>query len=122
MGYDWPGNVRQLMNTIERGVVLAEGEVLERTHLPPDLVERWGKGSEGTGEPEGQARDEAPSFQEAKRQAVRSFEVDFLSTALEENRGNVTRTASQLGMKRQSLQQKLRTLGIEAAAFRQIVQ
>ncbi len=134
MACDWPGNVRQLMNALESSVILARGDILERAHLPTDLCERRLETSGATGRPEedrkgirdggeGTAPDEGMvrtglSFQEAKRQAVRSFEMDFLSEALKENRGNVTKTASQLGMKRQSLQQKLRELGMDAAAFR----
>ena len=137
MACGWPGNVRQLMNALESSVILARGDILESAHLPTDLFERRLETPEGTGRPEEDRkgiRDDgegmapaAPdegmvrtglSFQEAKRQAVRSFEMDFLSEALKENRGNVTKTASQLGMKRQSLQQKLRELGMDAAAFR----
>ena len=116
MEYDWPGNVRQLMNAIERGVVLAEGKVLEKKHLPDDLFERVGLAPSPPAE--GQWEIGSLSFQETKKQVVRSFEIDFLSAALKESRGNVTKAASQLGMKRQSLQQKLKELGIDAMAFR----
>ncbi len=118
--YNWPGNVRQLMNAIERSVVLAEGNILEKEHLSAELIEQ---GSEMSSQSsytlaEGQWKSEGLSFQEAKRQMVRSFETAFLSTALKENRGNVTKTAAKLGMKRQSLQQKLGELGIDAMTFR----
>ena len=109
---------------------MAEEEVLERKYLPTDLAERAVQGSEeakrsGDQETTSHVSPSLPvegqsclSFQEAKRQAVRSFETDFLSLALKENRGNITKTASQLGMKRQSLQQKLKELEIDAMAFR----
>jgi two-component system, NtrC family, nitrogen regulation response regulator NtrX len=48
-------------------------------------------------------------YKDAKRQ----FEVDYISVRLRENHGNVSRTAAQIGLHRQSLQQKLRELGIE---------
>ena len=121
MEYDWPGNVRQLMNVLERAVILTQGDVLESTHLSMDQAESRFEVSEEveqSGVPEPYGRGEDLSFQEAKREAVRSFEIDFLSAALKEHRGNVTRTASQLGMKRQSLQQKLKELGLDAAGFR----
>jgi len=37
-GYSWPGNVRELENVIERAVVLADGDTIETTHLPPELA------------------------------------------------------------------------------------
>src|SRR3954466_4563173 len=37
-GYDWPGNIRELRNAVERAVILCEGELLMRDHLPPDMA------------------------------------------------------------------------------------
>lgn len=42
MNYDWPGNVRELQNLIERGVLMTEGEILERIELPTSFLERSG--------------------------------------------------------------------------------
>ena len=47
------------------------------------------------------------------KEAKRKFEVDYIAARLLENNGNVSRTAVQIGLHRQSLQQKLRELGIE---------
>jgi DNA-binding NtrC family response regulator len=57
-------------------------------------------------------------FSEAKRQTVEIFERRYLSEALRENEGNVSRTANAIGMVRQSLQQKIRELGLKADEFR----
>jgi DNA-binding NtrC family response regulator len=57
-------------------------------------------------------------FADAKRQTVESFERQFLSQALREHEGNVSRTASAIGMVRQSLQQKIRELGLKVEEFR----
>ena len=51
-------------------------------------------------------------FSEAKRAAVEGFEREFLLRALRANGGNVSRTAEAIGMVRQSLQQKIRELGL----------
>ena len=51
-------------------------------------------------------------FNEAKRTAMEQFERAFLLRALRENEGNVSRTAEAIGMVRQSLQQKIRELGL----------
>src|SRR6267143_605521 len=81
--YDWPGNVRELKNALERSVVLSRVDELDN----------------GIGE-----RD----FREAKRK----FEVAYLTRQLTAHRWNVSRTAATIGLHRQSLQEKLRELGI----------
>ena len=48
----------------------------------------------------------------AKHQAITSFERDYLLRALRQNGGNISRTAEAIGMVRQSLQQKIRELGL----------
>jgi DNA-binding NtrC family response regulator len=105
MLHRWPGNVRELRNVVEHAAVLAEGERIEATDLRLD-------GAEPSGEL--QARN-AGTFADAKKQAVEDFERAFLLRALREHDGNVSRTAEAVGMLRQSLQQKLRELGIRAA-------
>ena len=51
-------------------------------------------------------------FQDAKHEVVQSFEVAFIRSALEYYKGNISRTAPAIGMKRQALQQKLKEHGI----------
>ena len=97
----WPGNVRELRNVIEQAAVLAEGHEIESTDLRLGL-ETSSRSASGA------------TFAEAKRKAVESFERDYLMRALAEHDGNVSRTADAIGMARQSLQQKLRELGIKA--------
>ena len=58
------------------------------------------------------------SFADAKRKALERFETRLLTRELARHRGNVTRTAQALGLHRQSLQHKLKELGLKAAAFR----
>jgi DNA-binding NtrC family response regulator len=107
--HPWPGNVRELRNVLERAAVLAAGPEIGEAdlQLSPD------------------ARPEAPAaadlelpFADAKRRTVESFEREYLSEALREHDGNVSRTASAIGMVRQSLQQKIRELGLKADEFR----
>ena len=54
------------------------------------------------------------SFRDAKQKVVDDFEREFLTAALARNNGNVSRTAEEIGMYRQNLQQKIRELGLEA--------
>jgi two-component system response regulator AtoC/two-component system nitrogen regulation response regulator NtrX len=112
--YRWPGNVRQLMNVIERAVVLSDGPIL-RKDLLPEEVQTVTPEQTATGQPVWQ---EGVAFQNAKHKAVRSFEVAFISAALAHHSGNVSTTASAIGMKRQALQEKIRELGINPHTYR----
>ncbi len=93
----WPGNVRELRNVVERAVVLAPGPAVDVGDLA----------LEGT-----RQVAVAGTFAEAKRRVVEDFERAFLRAALERHSGNVSRTADAIGMVRQSLQQKMRELGL----------
>jgi DNA-binding NtrC family response regulator len=97
----WPGNARELRNLIEQSVVLATSEEIGAGDL---LI----GGTPASGRV---AAAERP-FSEAKRAAVEGFEREFLLRALRANEGNVSRTAEAIGMVRQSLQQKIRELGL----------
>ena len=107
MSYDWPGNVRQLANVIESSVVLAGDSVLTMEDLSGELnLPEMGK------IPPANILDidyDLP-FKEAKRRVVESFERGFIARSLDTHNGNVTRTASALGMHRQALQQKIKEL------------
>lgn len=106
--YDWPGNIRELKNALERGMVLAGGEEIGLADLPEEIIS--GSRSIGKLPPKGSdAGLSEPDFREAKRK----FEVAYLTRKLEENGWNVSRTAALVGLHRQSLQEKLRELGIQ---------
>jgi two-component system nitrogen regulation response regulator NtrX len=105
--YDWPGNVRELKNALERSMVLTPGNEIGVKDLPEEVAtgkairhkETNGNMDSGMSE-----RD----FREAKRK----FEVAWISKQLASHRWNVSRTAATIGLHRQSLQEKLRELGI----------
>ena len=105
----WPGNVRELRNVIEGCVVLNRSGTIQAADLPVEvrLPARAGVSQVGAAAGAGSLL-ELP-YKEAKRK----FEVDYIAARLQENNGNVSRTAVQIGLHRQSLQQKLRELGIE---------
>jgi DNA-binding NtrC family response regulator len=100
----WPGNVRELRNVVERAAVLASGEEIEALDLALPAAREADAGT-----PESLA---GLPFGEAKRSAAAQFERAFLLRALRENGGNISRTAEAVGMVRQSLQQKIRELGL----------
>jgi DNA-binding NtrC family response regulator len=102
MRYAWPGNVRELRNVIERIVIMNPTTTrFERKHLPP-LVHRDGTrrvaGAEGS----------------TLHQARAAYERDYILKKLDENHGNVSRTAEVLGLERSHLYRKMKSLGIAA--------
>jgi DNA-binding NtrC family response regulator len=105
--HPWPGNVRELRNVVEQAAVLAAGDAIEAAdlRLPAET------GEVATPRTDGIA---ARTFSAAKREAVVEFERSYLLAALRANGGNVSRTAAAIGMVRQSLQQKIRELGLRA--------
>ena len=107
--HPWPGNVRELRNILERAAVLAPGSEITEEDLQLDGPAM----SSAVGVPGLEL-----SFADAKRETVETFERQYLSEALRENEGNVSRTAGAIGMVRQSLQQKIRELGLKAEEFR----
>ncbi len=106
MQHEWKGNVRELRSAIERSVLLAQGPEITPADLFGDDERLPTAGTVS-------AKTSAPlTFREAKEEAVSAFERDFLLNALRRNGGNISRAAEEIGMYRQSFQQKMRELGI----------
>jgi DNA-binding NtrC family response regulator len=115
--YQWPGNIRQLENTIERMALMSEGTVLRVDDLPTELrglvpTESSGDEAVGLGE-----RNETTSggiaFKEIVKTRTAELERVLIEQALGETNGNVTRAAEKLGLSRKGLQLKLKDLGIQ---------
>jgi DNA-binding NtrC family response regulator len=110
LDYDWPGNVRQLRNCIERAVVFSEREEITREALPEEIlpgreVDQPGSGFSGSNDI---TIPHMADFKNAKKQ----FERKYIERSLDHAGGNVTRAAAALGMHRQSLQHKIKELGL----------
>lgn len=99
--YSWPGNVRELKNVIERSVILCLGRHVEPSdfQLEPALT--------GSGSALGTCM--SLPYQEAKK----SFERTYLTNMLKSCGGNISQAASRMGLYRQNLQTKLKSLGIK---------
>ena len=108
--YDWPGNVRELKNTIDRAAIMAEGEELRAQDLPDEITSGTQKRSAPSEENTGGGLN--VPFTADFREDRREFERRYISRCLEHTSGNVTKAAEILGMHRQSLQHKLRQLGL----------
>jgi two-component system, NtrC family, nitrogen regulation response regulator NtrX len=99
MRYTWPGNVRELRNLVERVVIMNPAvPKLERKHLPTLIYREGGRRNLG----------EFSSLHEARA----SYEREYILKKLDENTGNVARTAEVLGLERSHLYRKMKTLGI----------
>jgi DNA-binding NtrC family response regulator len=105
--FHWPGNVRQVVNILERSVVLASNHVLRKEDLPDELNLR---SSFNAG-----FLDEIMQlpFRQAKDRIEKHFMKEYLTRKLHQNDGNISHTAAELGIHRQSLQTMLRRLGIK---------
>jgi hypothetical protein len=106
--YDWPGNVRELRHAIERALVLSREDEIVAADLPEEARNNAGPAGAQRGGGGNSFLKEA-DFREAKRK----FEIAYLKGKLEEHRWNVSQTAAEIGLHRQSLQEKLRELGIQ---------
>lgn len=107
VAYRWPGNVRELRNLIERLAIMVPGERIERRHLPAGLTQPA----------QGRARAAASSGGFSSLQEARAaYERDYILRKLDENRGNVSRTAEALGLERSHLYRKMKSLGIAGDA------
>jgi len=105
--HDWPGNVRQLKNIIERTLILAPGdrvECIDIDLLPPEIVEGQGGGSINTAS--------IAIMGSPLREARESFEREYLRIQIRRFSGNISRTASFIGMERSALHRKLKALGL----------
>jgi len=99
LAYDWPGNIRELRNTLERAVVLAEGEIVTLHDLPDKFR---------TLDLEGIATS-------SLRQALDDYEREYIRRSLTESKGNKEATATRLGIDLATLYRKLKKLRIETA-------
>jgi len=108
--YNWPGNVRELKNTIDRAVIMAEGDEIAVRDLPDEITA--GIPTSVRAEEEGDSDGLRVPFTADFREDRREFERRYITRCLEYTQGNVTRAAEILDMHRQSLQHKLRQLGL----------
>ena len=103
--YDWPGNVRQLRNVIERVMILAPSDRLGQIDV--DMLP-----SEVSGGQYGSSNPTTSLMGAPLREARENFEREYLRVQIRRFSGNVSRTATFIGMERSALHRKLKLLGI----------
>ena len=104
--YNWPGNVREMRNTLERGVIVCEGALVEPRHLPPNF---------GSGGVKPMASDGEGIRLEVGTTVGEAEKLLILKT-LAANNNNKTRAAEVLGISLKTLHNKLKEYGNASAA------
>ena len=111
----WRGNIRELQNTINRAVLLCDGNRI----TPADLISEEPSMDNGNGK-----ISQTPScflhlpYKQAKEEVLSYFTKSYLNSALASTGGNVTAAARKCGMERQALQRLMRKYDVHAADFR----
>ncbi len=113
VAHDWPGNIRELENAMQRAIVLAENNTLSMDGLFParakkdlvcfnysDLLKK------------------RISYQEMKREVVRNFTEQYLTQCLTFHKGNITNAAKAMNMRRTSLQRLVTQTGLDSQLFK----
>lgn len=110
---EWPGNIRQLRNFVERIMILSPSE----TALPVSVEELPTEGDESSVDNglSSSAELVAMSLRDAREQ----FERHYLSVQIKRFNGNISRTAQFIGMERSALHRKLKALGLQSSESRQ---
>lgn len=103
--YEWPGNVREIKNLVERLMIMTQGRMIESGDIPAPFNRRTVQ------KPEMETALSCVSLKEARMR----FEKTYIERKLREFRGNVSQTAESIGMERSSLHKKMKAYGIHGA-------
>jgi DNA-binding NtrC family response regulator len=108
LAHDYPGNVRELQNAVQRAVLLATGPLIEPHDLPAAFRAAAGRAPGGT----------AGGFRAAKQRVIEEFERDYLTRCLREAGGNISQAARAAGIDFKNFHVKMTEYGIDPAAFK----
>lgn len=104
--YDWPGNIRELENVIERAVILSRGELITKEDLPEYIL----KGASSRSEV--MASESMPNGAKLLKEALKAPECDIIYSALEQANWNRKKAAENLGINRTTLYNKMKKYGL----------
>lgn len=99
INYKWPGNVRELKNIAERLVVFTQGDIIDERYLPKEFFHEFSY--------------EKDSIQFTLKEAKEEFEKKFIEKALNRNKGNISKTAEEIGLSRKNLYKKIEKYNIK---------
>ncbi len=105
--HNWPGNIRQLENTIQRALIINKGDTILPSHLGL---------SDETAVSESLLEQELTSYEEGKKQAIEAFQREYVQAILQRTSGNISHAAEMCGLTRAALQRIMRKLSQEQVA------
>jgi len=106
--YDYPGNIRELENIIQRALILCQTQCISTELLPPEILSRHQCRAEASGK----------TFHETKALVVEEFERRYLISRLQECGGIVSRAAKLSGLSERNFHEKLKKYSIDSRSFR----
>ncbi|MCK5540851.1 MAG: sigma-54-dependent Fis family transcriptional regulator, partial [Deltaproteobacteria bacterium] len=106
--YDWPGNIRELKNLMERLSIMCISELIRISDLPPYLR----TGNQPTGDNHDNRQCDGLLESDSLAEACRKFEKLYITQKLQQNNWNISKTATLIGMTRRNLHRKINTLAI----------
>lgn len=104
-GYKWPGNIRELKNLVDRALSLAESDVIEPVHLPPELRAAACRIDQLSGFPDSSLAEE-----------LARCEKGAIARTLTHTKGNMSKASRLLGISRSTLYEKCQRHGINLNA------
>jgi transcriptional regulator with PAS, ATPase and Fis domain len=106
MSYDWPGNIRELSNVMERAVLRAKGDTIKEVDVP------------SSGKADGR-RGPAGHYHLPLREFLKGAERDYLAQLLSQYHGGIARCARHASVDQATLHRKIKAHGLRADEFRQ---
>ena len=116
MNYHWPGNIRELLNIVERACAYAEGEYIQQADLPEHIsgVKIMRKrAAQSTNNARAERALQMP-FKDAKEEWVSDFERDYIANLLSKNDGNISHAAREAAIDRKYFRKLMAKYGLEA--------
>lgn len=110
LNFNYPGNVRQLENIVQRAIILCKGKTIEQRHLPEEVLLNYST--------DRSRNVNATTFTQRKQMAVESFERDELIRLLTSTGGKLRESARIAGMDVKNFSEKLKRYGIDASEYK----
>ncbi|HKH48738.1 MAG TPA: sigma 54-interacting transcriptional regulator [Thermoanaerobaculia bacterium] len=118
LSYDYPGNIRELQNFLQRAVLLSEGDTIEVSHLPETLHGLRPSAPAAPEPDKGEGLLPGEGFRAAKQRMVERFEREYIGRCLSKTRGNISQAARLAQIDYKNFYIKMQQYGIEAAKHR----
>jgi len=113
LAYDYPGNIRELENAIERATVFAQGNYINSHHLPVSIQ---------AGKPQNLTKKISSTFQQAKQNIIREFEYNFIDDCLKASKGNISLAAKTAGIDLKNFYVKMKNCRINPRKYKKLLQ